>query len=155
LWVFWREHRFFPHCPRITLYLPVFYEGALLFLGDGHAAQSHGEIAGTGIEVTMEVELGIDLLPSKNISMPRGENPAQRFTLGIDRPLENALQAAVSEMLIWLQEDGLNMDDACQLLGQAARFELGQRHQPGIFHCLPAGQEDPKGVQHPLGSGFF
>jgi acetamidase/formamidase len=123
--------------PGITLYLPVFNEGALLFLGDGHAAQSHGEIAGTGIEVTMEVELGIDLLPSKNISMPRGENPAQRFTLGIDRPLENALQAAVSEMLIWLQEDGLSMDDACQLLGQAARFELGNVISPAYsIACL-------------------
>ncbi len=111
--------------PGITLYLPVFSEGALLFLGDGHAVQSHGELAGTGIEVSMEVEIGIDLLPAKTISMPRGENSAQRFTLGIDRPLENAMQAAVTEMLIWLQEDGLSMDDACQLVGQAARFELG------------------------------
>ena len=123
--------------PGVTLYLPVFCEGALLYLGDGHAAQSHGELAGTGIEVPMEVEIGIDLLPSKTISMPRGEDAAQRFTLGIDRPLENALQAAVTEMLIWLQEDGLSMDDACQLLGQAARFELGNVISPAYsIACL-------------------
>jgi amidase len=123
--------------PGVTLYLPVFCEDALLFLGDGHAVQSHGELAGTGIEVSMEVELGIDLLPSKAISMPRGETNAQRFTLGIDRPLENALQAAVTEMLNWLQEDGLSMDDACQLLGQAARFELGNVISPAYsIACL-------------------
>lgn len=123
--------------PGVTLFLPVYVEGALLFLGDGHAVQSHGELAGTGIEVPMEVEFGIDLLPSKTISMPRGENSDQRFTLGIDRPLENALQAAVTEMLIWLQEDGLSMDDACQMMGQAARFELGNVISPAYsIACL-------------------
>ena len=35
----------------VTVYLPVFVPGALLHLGDGHAVQGDGEIAGTGIEV--------------------------------------------------------------------------------------------------------
>ena len=30
----------------VTLYLPVFQPGALLFLGDGHAAQGDGELTG-------------------------------------------------------------------------------------------------------------
>ena len=30
----------------VTLYLPVYQPGALLFLGDGHAAQGNGELTG-------------------------------------------------------------------------------------------------------------
>ena len=121
-----------------TLYLPVFVRGALLFIGDGHAAQCHGELAGTGIEVPMEVELKVDILPGKNISMPRGHNTWQRFTIGIDRPMENALQLAVGEMLAWLQEDpGLSMNEACLVLGQTAKFELGNVISPAYsIACL-------------------
>jgi hypothetical protein len=36
-----------------TVYFPVNHRGALLYLGDGHAQQGDGEIAGTGIEVPM------------------------------------------------------------------------------------------------------
>ena len=32
----------------VTVYLPVFVPGGLLFMGDGHAVQSDGEICGTG-----------------------------------------------------------------------------------------------------------
>ena len=39
----------------VTAYLPVFAEGALFHLGDGHAWQGDGEILGTGIEISMDV----------------------------------------------------------------------------------------------------
>ena len=38
-----------------TLYLPVNVAGAMLLLGDGHAAMGDGEINGTAIEVSMKV----------------------------------------------------------------------------------------------------
>ena len=40
----------------VTVYFPVFVEGALFFVGDGHALQGDGEIVGTGIEVSADVE---------------------------------------------------------------------------------------------------
>src|SRR6202050_2805245 len=44
-----------------TLYLPVSVPGALLSIGDGHAAQGDGEVAGTAIECGMTTELRLDL----------------------------------------------------------------------------------------------
>ena len=41
--------------PGVIAYLPVFVEGALFHIGDGHAWQSDGEILGTGIEISMDV----------------------------------------------------------------------------------------------------
>ena len=40
-----------------TLYLPVNVPGALLYMGDGHAAMGDGEIAGTAVEVPLRVRI--------------------------------------------------------------------------------------------------
>src|SRR5207244_3475842 len=43
--------------PGASLRLPVFVEGALLFVGDVHAAQGDGELCGVACEVTASVKL--------------------------------------------------------------------------------------------------
>lgn len=45
-----------------TVMLPVFEPGALLFLGDGHARQGDGEVDGTAIETSLDVEFSVELL---------------------------------------------------------------------------------------------
>ena len=37
------------------------YPGALLFVGDGHAAQGDGELNGDALETSMDVEFTVDL----------------------------------------------------------------------------------------------
>lgn len=116
-----------------TVYLPVFVPGALLFLGDGHAAQSDGEIAGTGVEVSMDVDFTVDLVKGKTISWPRGENEGEIFTVGNARPLLQALQHATTEMLRWLEEDyHFSAREAGQLLGMAATYEIGNVFDPAF-----------------------
>ncbi|MDQ2732938.1 MAG: acetamidase/formamidase family protein, partial [Armatimonadota bacterium] len=46
----------------VTVYFPVFVEGALFFVGDGHAIQGDGEIAGTGIETSFSVQFTVHIL---------------------------------------------------------------------------------------------
>jgi acetamidase/formamidase len=45
----------------VTVYFPVFVQGALLHVGDGHATQGDGEIVGTGIEISMEVQFTVQV----------------------------------------------------------------------------------------------
>ena len=45
-----------------TLYLPVTVPDALLYMGDGHAAQGDGEVGGTAIECSMTTEAVLDLI---------------------------------------------------------------------------------------------
>jgi len=45
-----------------TVFLPVVEPGALLYLGDGHAIMGDGEITGSGLETSMEVEFTVDLI---------------------------------------------------------------------------------------------
>ena len=48
-----------------TVMLPVFEPGALFFLGDGHARQGDGEVVGSAIETSLDVEFSVDLINGK------------------------------------------------------------------------------------------
>jgi amidase len=115
----------------VTVYLPVFVPGALLHVGDGHAAQGDGEIVGTGIEISMEVQFTVRIIKGKQIRWPRGENAEYIFTVGNARPLDQAVQHATTEMLRWLAEDyGLDATSASLLLGQCVEYDLGNIFDP-------------------------
>jgi amidase len=115
----------------VTVYFPVFVEGALLFVGDGHAVQGDGEIVGTGIEISFDIRFTVRLLKGKEIDWPRGENETHIFTAGNARPLDQALQHATTEMVRWLQADyGLDPVGTHTLLGQCVEYEVGNVFDP-------------------------
>jgi acetamidase/formamidase len=115
----------------VTVYFPVFAPGALLHVGDGHAIQGDGEIVGTGIEISMDVRVKVEVLKGKRIFWPRGENADYIFTVGNARPLDQCVQHATTEMLRWLQEDyGLDAIGASILLGQCVEYDLGNMFDP-------------------------
>ncbi len=115
----------------VTVYFPIFVPGALLHVGDGHAAQGDGEIVGTGIEISMDVQFTTRIIKGKRIGWPRGENAEFIFTVGNARPLDQAVQHATTEMLHWLKEDyGLDTTSASLLLGQTVRYDLGNIFDP-------------------------
>lgn len=119
----------------VTLRFPVFVPGALLFVGDAHAAQGAGELTGTGVEVSADVELEVSVEhpddPEKRARWPRGETAREIFTLGNARPLDGAAQHATSEMLRWLRSDyGLSTEAASILIGQTCGYELGNMFDP-------------------------
>ena len=105
--------------------------GALFFLGDGHACQGDGEIVGTGIETSFEIEFTVRVAKGKTIGWPRGEDADSIFAVGNARPLDQALQHATTEMLRWLGEDyGLDATEASHLLGQAVRYDVANVFNP-------------------------
>jgi amidase len=115
----------------VTVYFPVFAPGALFHLGDGHALQGDGEIVGTGIEISFDVQFTVYLQKGKRIYWPRGENADYIFTAGNARPLDQATQHATTEMLRWLQSDyGLDPVGANILMGQCVEYDLGNIYDP-------------------------
>jgi amidase len=119
--------------PGTTAYFPVAVPGALFFLGDVHACQGDGEIAGTGIETSADVSFRVRIIKSKLITWPRGETADAIFTVGNARPLEQALQHATSEMLAWLEQDyGLDKVSASHLLGMAVRYDIANVFNPAF-----------------------
>jgi amidase len=132
----------------VTVYLPVFEPGGLLFVGDGHAVQGDGEIVGNGVEVSFDVRLTLRLLKGKSIGWPCGENEDYIFTMGNGRPLDQALQHATTEMLRWLQGDrGLDARGAQILLGQCVEYDVGNVYDPAYTMVCKV----PKRVLESLG----
>ena len=115
----------------VTVYFPVFVPGALFHLGDGHATQGDGEIVGTGIEISMDVQFTVRVIKQKRIDWPRGENADYIFSVGNARPLDQAVQHATTEMLRWLKQDyGLDETGASVLLGQTVEYDLANVFDP-------------------------
>jgi acetamidase/formamidase len=108
-----------------TLYLPVYHPGALLFLGDGHAAQGDGELTGDALETSMDFEFTVDLIPGRNFGHPLAENADFLMSIGIGGSLDQALQQATSGMVRWLERDyGLNANESAMLLGFAVKYDV-------------------------------
>jgi acetamidase/formamidase len=117
----------------VTLMLPVSEPGALLFLGDGHARQGEGEVAGTGLETSMDVEFSVQLVKNKAIGWPRLETETHVMVLGSARPLLEAFQHATTELQRWLMADyGLSERGAQTLMGQAAEYEVANVVDPNF-----------------------
>jgi amidase len=114
-----------------TLYLPVNVSGALLFLGDGHAAMGDGEIAGTAIEVSMRVKIQVDVIKRQKIEWPRFENADYIMAVGIYRPLDDALRIAFTQLIYWIHERyALSEMDAYELLSKTAEIHVDEMVDP-------------------------
>jgi amidase len=115
----------------VTLLLPVFEPGALFFLGDGHARQGDGEVVGSAVETSLDVEFSVDVIKHKKINWPRLENADFIMVLGSSRALNEALQHATTELMRWLMESyGYDERGASLLLGQGMEYEISNVVDP-------------------------
>jgi acetamidase/formamidase len=80
------------------IYLPVYNEGALLYLGDMHASQGDAEWTGTAVETRGELRVSCELIKKKIIPYPRIETPRSIIQLNNGRPLERS----ISQAWIWM-----------------------------------------------------
>lgn len=113
-----------------TVYLPIFHDGAYFYFGDGHARQGQGEVAGTGLETSMDVILEIDLIKGKRIRWPRLEDDRYIMVAGSARPLIDAFRLAHIELIEWMGEYGFGKWDAYALLGQLAESSVANIVDP-------------------------
>ncbi len=110
-----------------TLYLPVANPGALLYLGDGHAAQGDGELNGNALETSMDVEFTVDVISGKRPRGRRMETPTHVIAMGLAGSLDDAFKSATSNMALWLAEDyQLNPSEIAQVLGTAAEYKVSE-----------------------------
>jgi len=117
----------------VTVYLPVYQEGALLFVGDGHAAQGDGELNGDALETSMDVEFTVDLIRGKSTQGPRMENEEYLMASGIANSLPEALQIATTELARWLERDyKLSANESNVVLGTSIRYDIAEVVDPQV-----------------------
>ncbi len=126
--------------PGTSLFLPVHVAGALLSLGDGHAAQGHGEVCLSAIETSLKGEIQVVVHKGKRLRWPRAETPTHYIAMGLHTDLDEAVKIATREMLAFIVETkGLATDDVYMLLSAAMDLVVTQAVDgtKGIHALLP------------------
>jgi acetamidase/formamidase len=108
-----------------TVYLPVFHPGALLLVGDGHAAQGDGELTGDALETSMDIEFTVDVKPGNGLGIPMAENDEYLMMIGIGGSLDQALQRSTTAMARMLEREyKLTSNEAAILMGFALKYDI-------------------------------
>jgi acetamidase/formamidase len=110
-----------------TVYLPVNVPGAMLYVGDGHAAQGDGELNGNALETSMDVEFTVDVIPGKRVFAPRVESATHIIAMGLAGSLDDAFRQATANMASWLTDQyALTPSELAQVLGTSAEYKVSE-----------------------------
>ncbi len=110
-----------------SVYFPIFNEGALFSVGDGHGVQGDGEVCVTAVETALTGRLRLSVREDMELSQPRAETAEHYITMGFDEDLDDAVKTALRDMIRWLGErHGLSRVDAYMLCSFAADVRVTQ-----------------------------
>lgn len=112
--------------PGATLYLPVQVDGALLSMGDLHAAMGVAEPTWVSLEAAGSATLKISLEKNKKLHFPRLHIGSSTYCVGMGETLEKAHQAALDEAYsLLINERGLEPFDAYAFASAVVDMRLG------------------------------
>ena len=123
-----------------SLFIPVHVPGALFEVGDGHAAQGHGEVDQTAIETSLRGQLQLIVHKGMTLTWPRAETPTHYISMGTDEDLSKATKTAIQEMIDFLAASrGYDKQTAYQLTSVAADVIITQLvdGKVGVHVALP------------------
>jgi amidase len=118
----------------VTVYLPVFAPGALLFVGDGHAAQGAGELTGNALETSMDIEFTVELQAGGQAPLyPRMEDDGYLMASGIAGSIDEAFRQATTNLARWLERRyNLNAAEVSSVLGTSMVYEIAEVVDPQV-----------------------
>ena len=110
-----------------SVYFPVFVEGGLFSIGDGHAVQGLGEVCGTAIEVPLRIIYEIELIKDKSIEEPQYETKDYYATTGFGTTIDIAAKKATLYMVKYLiNEHKLSENEAYALCSLAGDLKIAE-----------------------------
>jgi acetamidase/formamidase len=146
-----------------SLFLPVAKPGGRIWIGDVHALQGDGVVDQTAIETAAEsLELRYDLHQNVALRAPLAETADSWIIIGFAASLDDALTAALRELIHWLATaTELTESEAYALASMAVSFRVTQyAHQtasayssapPKAVHAVIPKSIFPASVQDQVG----
>ena len=122
----------------VTVSLPVYVPGALLFVGDGHAAQGAGELTGNALETSMDIEFTVEVEAGGAPPNPRMENTEYLMASGIAGSIDDAFRGATTNLVRWAGED---------VRPESGRSILGLGHVDRVRHRRSGGSPTARGSE--------
>jgi acetamidase/formamidase len=100
-------------------------------MGDAHAAMGDGELTGSALETSVDVEFTVDLIPGFASAGPRLENAGYLMAMGVSGSVADSIQVATTQLVEWLKRDyKLNDSEAAVLLGAVLKYDVTEMVDP-------------------------
>ncbi|MGG6896114.1 acetamidase/formamidase family protein [Rhizobium sp. BR 315] len=120
-----------------AVYLPVYHEGGLLSIGDGHAAQGDGEVSASAVECAVDVTIRVTKESRFRIPRPIVTTPTHVLTTGEGQTMEEAVNIAVRSMSEFLKQQlGVDETDSAMLMSSAGDVRFGLAGYPPFTICM-------------------
>ncbi|MEN0049405.1 MAG: acetamidase/formamidase family protein [Bacteroidota bacterium] len=112
----------------VSVYFPIFVEGALFSIGDAHATQGMGEVCGTAIEAPMHIIYEVEVIKGQRaIKEPEYESDDYYAVTAIGTTIDEAAKKAVAYMVDYLvAEHDLNRNEAYALCSLAGDLKIAE-----------------------------
>ncbi len=126
--------------PGASVFFPVFNDGALFSIGDGHCCQGDGESCTSALEAALTGEVELTLHRGVKLEVPRAETATHHILMGFDPLIDNAAKMALRETIAFLGETrGMSRDDAYTLCSLAVDLHVTQivNGYKGVHAMLP------------------
>jgi acetamidase/formamidase len=108
-----------------TLYFPVFHPGALLGMGDGHAAMGDGELTGSALETSMDVDFSVDVIKGESSGQVRAETKDYLIAFGVSGSVPESIQGATSQLATWIKKKyNLNDSEVAILFASTLKYDI-------------------------------
>jgi acetamidase/formamidase len=110
-----------------TLYLPIFVDGALFSVGDGHGVQGDGEVSVNAVETGLIGTFRLTVRDDMRLEWPIAETPTHMLTMAFDPDLDDCTVIALRAMLdLICTRAGLDRYQAYTLASLAADLRVTQ-----------------------------
>ena len=129
--------------PGNSVYLPVFVPGALLAVGDVHAAMGYGEVLGTGIEIGSTVIMTVEVLKDKPLSHPVVETPHSLEIIVSGNDFDELCREATRSAIdLVCKRRSCGFDEAYAIVGQTSDLKVLQV----VNYCTTLSIQIPKAL---------
>ena len=110
-----------------TLFLPVFVDGALFSVGDGHGVQGDGEVCVTAIETHLKGTFRLTVHKNMSLTWPFAETKTHLISMAFDPSLDNCVTYALRALLdLVCQRTKLSREEAYLLCSLVADVRVTQ-----------------------------
>jgi len=133
----------------MTVYFPVFVEGALFSIGDVHAAQGMGEVCGAAIEMPARIIYQVEVIKGKKyIKEPQFESDEIYGTSAVGTTLIEASRKALRFMIDYLEaEHGMSRTDAYVLCSIAGDLNIAEVVDMPNYHVTMHMSKEVLGIR--------
>lgn len=113
------------------VYLPVFVDGAMVSLGDVHAAMGDGEVSGAGIEVSAEIEATFGRADDISVKRPLIETSTHWICYAAAETLDDAARLATLDATsLIMRTSDIDFEEAYMLASATCHLAISQVVDP-------------------------